>query len=196
MKKDWGAPQRNAGPILAALDSVLGEGARVFELASGTGQHAFAFTQAKPRWTWWPSDPDPENLASIEAWRNEGGPGFRQAVRLDVTKEWPALPEVDAIFCANVMHITPFDVTLALFDGARRALAPGQSLICYGPFKRGGAFSSDGDARFDADLRARDRSWGIRDLEAVIEAAGAAGFAFVERRAMPANNHFVIFRAT
>ena len=47
---------------------------------------------------------------------------------------------------------------------------------------------------FDANLRARDASWGVRDVEAVEAAASARGFVAIERVAMPANNLTLIFR--
>ena len=35
----------------------------------------------------------------------------------------------------------------------------------YGPYRRGGRHTSDGNAQFDLNLKTRDSRWGIRDLE-------------------------------
>jgi Protein of unknown function (DUF938) len=48
---------------------------------------------------------------------------------------------------------------------------------------------------FDQNLQMRDREWGVRDLEAVIAAAEAAGLTFVKTYSMPANNLSVVFKA-
>jgi hypothetical protein len=50
------------------------------------------------------------------------------------------------------------------------------------------------NAAFDADLRARDPSWGIRDLDEITALAGLYGILGPERIAMPANNLIVVFR--
>jgi hypothetical protein len=43
-------------------------------------------------------------------------------------------------------------------------------------------------------LRRQDPEWGLRDLEAVVELAGAAGLEAAETNEMPANNFSIIFR--
>ena len=47
--------------------------------------------------------------------------------------------------------------------------------------------------QFDASLKSRDPTWGIRDLEAVIDVASANGLDFVQSIEMPANNLCVLF---
>jgi hypothetical protein len=47
---------------------------------------------------------------------------------------------------------------------------------------------------FDASLQSRDPSWGVRDLEAVIEAASREGLELKEKIEMPANNLSLIFQ--
>ena len=59
---------RNRGPILEVLKRVLGERARVLEIASGTGEHAVFFARAMAGLLWRPSDPDAASRASIAAW--------------------------------------------------------------------------------------------------------------------------------
>jgi hypothetical protein len=50
------------------------------------------------------------------------------------------------------------------------------------------------NAAFDAELRARNPSWGVRDLDEITALAGQHGFKAPERIAMPANNLSVVFR--
>src|SRR5258706_5426950 len=63
------ATERNREPILAVLAGALPESGLVLEVASGSGEHAAFFAARLPRLTWQPSDPDPDNRASIRAWR-------------------------------------------------------------------------------------------------------------------------------
>ena len=63
---------RNAAPILAVLRRVVPPGARVLELASGTGQHAAEFSAAL-RADWQPTDVMAETFGSIAAWAGPGG---------------------------------------------------------------------------------------------------------------------------
>jgi hypothetical protein len=51
-----------------------------------------------------------------------------------------------------------------------------------------------GNAAFDQDLRARNPSWGVRDLDDITALANRNGLRSVERIEMPANNLSVIFR--
>ncbi len=192
MRLDYPATGRNRDAILAVLSEVLGEEARVLEVASGSGQHSAFFTRQQPRWSWQPTDIDPAGLASIAAWRDAGGPLLREPIALDVTAPvWPIEP-IDAIFCANMIHIAPWPATLGLVAGATRHLPPGAPLVLYGPFRMGGQHTSASNARFDASLKARDPRWGVRDLEDVSELA--TGFTLERSVPMPANNQTVIWR--
>jgi SAM-dependent methyltransferase len=190
------ATERNREPILAVLRRVLPATAAVLEVASGTGQHAVHFARAWPGVRWQPTDLDDEMLASIAAWTHaEGLANLAAPLRLDVTADpWPALGAFDAIFCANMIHIAPWACCLGLLRGADAHLHAGGVLVLYGPFKIGGAHTAPSNAAFDADLRARDPSWGVRDLEAVAEAALAHALSLEERVAMPANNQTLVLR--
>jgi SAM-dependent methyltransferase len=186
------ATERNRDPILEVLKRVLPAEGIVLELASGTGQHAAHFARHLPGLLWQPTDRDAEGFASITAWA-EGAANVRPPFPLDATQDpWP-VDTVEAIFSANMIHIAPWPVCLGLMRGAGRHLAPGGVLVLYGPFRVGGAHTAPSNAAFDADLRQCDPAWGVRDLEAVIEAAAAQGLTFAERVPMPANNQTLIF---
>ena len=188
------ATARNRDPILEVLRRVLPAQATVLEIASGSGEHAVYFAAALPGLSWQPSDIDDGNLASIAAWtRALDARNVLPPVRIDATSPvWP-VPPVDAIFSANMIHIAPWPACVGLVHGAARHLVPGGRLILYGPYRIAGAHTADSNAAFDADLRARDPQWGVRDLEAVIALARSSGLSLQERVAMPANNFTVIF---
>lgn len=168
---------------------------RVLEIASGTGQHAVFFAERLPHLDWQPSDVDPDSRASIEAWRAESElSNVAPALALDAcASDWGVGP-VDAIFNANMIHISPWRVAEGLFAGAGRVLVDGGLLFLYGPFRIGGRDTAPSNAAFDADLRRRNPEWGVRDLERVVETAAAQGLVWLETNAMPANNQLVVFR--
>ena len=192
------AAERNGPPILAQLQRVLPARGLLLEIASGTGQHAAFCSAGLPGWQWQPTDRDASGFASIAAWC-AGLPRVRPALTLDVLSPgWPGAPaEVDALFCANLLHIAPWACTPALMQGAARHLAPGGLLITYGPYleneREGGVPTAPGNIAFDADLQARDPAWGLRRLSDVAAQAHAAGLALRERVALPANNLLLVW---
>ena len=184
------AVARNRQPILEVLQQVLPERARVLEVASGSGEHALHCAAAMPGWAWQPSDPNPEALASIAAWRERAGlPNLAEPIRLDATDSasWPAGP-FEAIVAINLIHVSPWEVAEALMSHAGACLVPGGVLFLYGPYRRGGQHIAPSNAAFDADLRRRDPRWGVRDLEAVTAEAERHGLSLVRLVEMPANN--------
>jgi hypothetical protein len=194
-KRHAPATTRNRDAIAAMLADWLPPSGTILEVASGSGEHAVHFAAAFPHLLWQPSDPDPAGLASIAAWRADAGlPNVAPPLALDAAApEWP-VDQVDAILCINMVHISPWAATLGLFAGAAHLLAPGAPLILYGPYVEPDVPTAESNQAFDASLRARDPAWGLRDTDAVEVAATAAGFAFAERRAMPANNLMLLFR--
>ncbi len=187
------AAERNRGPILEVLRRVLPAGARVLEVASGTGQHAAYFAEHLDV-RWMPTDADPASLPSIQAWRGEVADRVAAPIVLDTTTDpWPDVA-IDAVFCANMIHIAPWEATPGLFRGAASRLPPGGLVVLYGPYRRGGAHTAPSNEAFDASLRARDPRWGVRDLEAVVAEAEAHGLALAEIVEMPANNLTVVLR--
>ena len=187
------AAERNRGPILAELQRVLPAQGLMLEIASGTGQHAAHFAAALAGWQWQPSDGDERSLASISAWCAALG-NVRPPLCLDVAATvWTDVPaEVDAMFCANLLHISPWATTPSLMQGAARHLAPHGLLLLYGPYLEDGLPTAPGNLAFDADLRARDPAWGLRRLADVRAQAEASGLHLRERVAMPANNLLLV----
>lgn len=197
MKQAWPAPERNKEPILAVLRRVLPATGTLLEIASGSGQHAAHFARALPGLTWQPSDNDADNLVSIGAWVDESGlSNLLSPIALDVRSPHWNVGTLAAAFNANMIHIAPWECCVGLFDGLERHLAAGGVFVLYGPFRISGAHTAPSNAEFDAGLRARDPSWGVRDVEAVEAEAARVGLTLRERVAMPANNQSLVFVRT
>jgi hypothetical protein len=180
------ASERNRGPILEVLKSVLSKSRFVLEIGSGTGQHAAYFAPELPHLVWQASDVA-ENLPGIREWVSDPEP-----IELDVDKQWPKLA-VDAVFSANTTHIMSWPQIERMFEGIGKI--PTLKIFClYGPFSYGGKHTSESNARFDAMLRARDPASGVRDVERIKLLAEANGLILEEDNAMPANNRLLVFQ--
>ena len=55
-----------------------------------------------------------------------------------------------------------------------------------------GAHTGPGNATFDANLRAENPEWGIRDISDIAQAGAELGFGPPSIRPMPANNRLLI----
>ncbi len=186
--------QRNRAPLRDALAAHLPATGALLEIAAGSGEHAVFLAPAFPGLRWQPTDRDPAAVASIAAWiAAEPAANLVPPLLLDVADgRWPGGP-YDAILCANMIHISPWSATEALFRGASEALRSGGRLVTYGAYKVGGQHTAPSNAAFDLWLRDRDPAWGVRDIEAVDELARANGLAPGPRTQMPANNLLLRF---
>ena len=67
-------------------------------------------------------------------------------------------------------------------------LPTGSRLIIYGPFLQNGHHTSASNEAFDASLRQRNPSWGVRDLAWIDELLQPLPLKRVGCHTMPANN--------
>jgi SAM-dependent methyltransferase len=189
---------RNVGPILAVLKQVLPAYGTVLEIGSGTGEHVVQFAEAMPNLTWLPSDPDSEARASTSSWIKFAGLSNVLPPRdVDVCAEAWGVEQAapfDAIVSLNMVHIAPWAASLGLFAGAGRLLRAGGLLVLYGPFMRNGAHNAPSNAAFDASLKARNPSWGVRDITDLEGVAKSSELSLRETIEMPANNMSLVFR--
>jgi SAM-dependent methyltransferase len=186
--------ERNKQPILEVLQQHLPAQGAALEIASGTGQHVVWFARQMPAWTWLPTEVHQGALYNIAARVTQADlPNVFAPETLDVcTLPWFAHdatpPRFDLIFCANMLHIAPWEACTALMQGAARHLAPGGVLVTYGPYFEKEVAAAPSNVEFDHSLRAHDTRWGIRQREAVEQAAAHAGLHLRARHTMPSNN--------
>ena len=213
------ASERNREPILAALRPLLADSGRALEIASGTGQHVACFAAALPAWHWQPSDLDDALFGAIRQRCQQAGlSNVHPPILLDVrAPQWPLAssntatpssantltadgnsvngkhPRFDLIYCANMLHIAPWECCAGLMQGASRHLTEEGLLVTYGPYLEDAVPPAPSNLAFDADLRQRDPAWGIRHLNDVCAEAETAGLQLVQRVTMPANNLLLAF---
>ena len=197
------AAERNRQPILEVLQQLLPAQGVALEIASGTGQHVAWFAAGLPAWSWQPSDAQGDGFDSIVWWCAQAGvANVAQPILIDVMgSRWPCVGaefrvRFDAIYCANMLHISSWTTCAALMTGAARYLAADGVLIAYGPYLERDLPTSAGNVDFDASLRETNAEWGIRALDDVTHQAALAGLQLCARIQMPANNLLLVFQRT
>jgi cyclopropane fatty-acyl-phospholipid synthase-like methyltransferase len=182
---------RNSEPILGVLRSELAGSGPVFEIGSGTGQHAVYFASAMPELLWQTSDLA-EHHELIRARLAQGGLGNVLPPMLADMNDPPALDRrYGAVFSANTLHIMSMEAVRKLVPFVATILRAGGRFCYYGAFRRGGSYNAASNAAFDRALRERDARMGLRDLEEIDRMAADAGLYRERLYAMPANNLLV-----
>jgi cyclopropane fatty-acyl-phospholipid synthase-like methyltransferase len=188
------ACERNKDFILDVLREEFAGCSTVLEIGSGTGQHAVHFARNLPGLTWQPSDRG-DYLDGLRVRISAEAPGNVATPReLDVRRRSWTEARFDGVFSANALHFMSLDCVRDFFRGVGEVLSSPGVLCVYGPFRYGGAYTSDSNSRFDEHLRAQDPDRGIRDFEAVDEFAQAQGLKLLRDVPMPANNQLLVWR--
>ena len=101
---------------------------------------------------------------------------------------------LQGIVSINMIHISQWTSTIALFRESGKLLKKGQFLYLYGPFKINNKHISQSNYFFDNALKMKNDLWGIRNLESVSDEARKSGFFLEDTISMPANNFSIIYR--
>jgi cyclopropane fatty-acyl-phospholipid synthase-like methyltransferase len=186
--------ERNAEPILEVLRHECRDCTNLLEIGSGTGQHAVRFAAELDHLQWQTSDLD-ENHEGIRAWVADAGlANVHGPLSLDVTTTDVPAASYDAVYSSNTAHIMSFDAVIDMFALVAKALRPAGVFCLYGPFRRAGSFNTASNAEFDASLRARNSTMGIRDLEALDEIGAQHGLQRMSLYAVPSNNLVAVWQ--
>jgi len=197
------ACENNKQPILEVLQIELQGSHHVLEIGSGTGQHSAYFAPHLSHLKWQTSDVI-SNHRHIMAWHQAyPAPNLYAPLAFDLSTD--AIPvdsnsngqsdlPYDAVFTANTLHIISWALVRRLFALVGDALPIGGKLIVYGPFNEHGAYTSAGNQRFDAMLRAGNPDSGIRAKEDVVSLASEHHLQLRKTYTMPANNQLLVFQ--
>jgi Protein of unknown function (DUF938). len=186
------ACENNKHPILAQLQLLFKEPTSVYEIGSGTGQHAVFFAEQLPHVRWQSSDCS-ENVEFIQRRIDLSGlPNLPPCLQFEVGRHpWPE--KIENVFSANTAHIMAWPLVEQTIEGVGRHLQAGGFFVLYGPFNYGGQYTSESNRSFDAYLKERGGQQGIRDFEAIDHVAQKSGLKLWQDVAMPANNRLLIF---
>ena len=192
---------RNRAPIASVLSNYIPNQGLLLEIASGSGEHGVFFQNHFPSIIWQTSDPEVIHRKSISSWISHQGLSSIMPEPLDIDVEkrpWPITNKIRSllkgIVCINMIHISPWSCTKALFEESKRYLNQNHFLMLYGPFLRNERETSSSNLIFDQSLKLQNPLWGLRQLESINEIAIENGFVQHKIIDMPANNLSVIFR--
>lgn len=185
---------RNAPSILEILkEYITSDNKRLFEIGSGTGQHAVFFAPHFPNLHWVTSDRK-ENHAGIKAWLKEAKlPNVHGPETFEVGVDKFPKGAFDLSFTANTFHIMSWKECKTLMKIWGRHHREGSQVFIYGPFNYGNQFTSKSNEEFDQMLKARNPQSGIRNFEDVENTMKKSGFDFTADHEMPANNRLLVF---
>ncbi|XP_076298462.1 methyltransferase-like 26 isoform X1 [Lasioglossum baleicum] len=196
------AADRNKDPILSVLQKYIQHGPdQIFlEVSSGSGQHVAHFASYFPQITFCPSEYEPKLLHSISAYANEFA-NIKPPLRIDITKNFRNWDNgsfkeasIDYIYNANMMHISPYECSIGLFENAGELLKDNGFLITYGPYAVDGKITPESNVNFDKSLKLQDPSWGLRDIKDLKILAEKNGIKLINIVDMPANNKTIIWK--
>jgi len=194
------ATTRNRDSITAVLSNYISSNSLYLEIASGSGEHGVFFQKKFPSIIWQCSDPELVHRKSISSWIEHEGLDSKMPEPLDIDVEkrpWPISNQlrclIKGIVCINMIHISPWTCTKALFEESKNYLDHNNFLMLYGPFFRRKIQTSLSNLNFDQYLKLQNPLWGIRHLDEVNELALQNGFRQDSLIKMPANNISVIY---
>jgi len=192
---------RNRDSIASVLRNYISTNGLLLEIASGSGEHGVFFQKIFPSIIWQTSDPELVHRKSINSWIKHEGLFSKMPQPLDLDVEmrpWPITKEIRAlikgIVCINMIHISPWTCTKALFAESKSYLHQNNFLLLYGPFLRKEIQTSQSNLHFDQSLKSLNPLWGLRDLDDVNKVALKYGFNQEKTIEMPANNLSIIYR--
>ena len=181
-------------PILQKIQAAFNEVTNLWEIGSGTGQHACYFAHHLPHLVWQATERE-EKIAGINCWIEEAAlDNLPRSLALNVVdKEWPC-QKMEAVFSANTLHIMHWEEVEAFFSGLEKYLTENAVVCLYGPFNYHGRYTSASNAQFDQWLKIRDPQCGIRDFEMIEILAKTANLVIKDDFSMPANNRLLVFQ--
>ncbi|CAH0405347.1 unnamed protein product [Chilo suppressalis] len=203
------AANRNKEPILQVLKRfILSEAESIdddderpifLEIASGSGQHLAHFAPHFPGVKFQPSEIDENLFGSIIYYAvNCSTKNMCQPILIDICNKLSYYgfteSSIDYMYNANMLHISPFNCTVGLFENAGTYLKTEALLVTYGPFSRDGVITPQSNIDFDASLRASDPSWGIRDINDLIKLGEENNLTLIDTIEMPSNNKTLIWK--
>lgn len=201
------AASRNKEPILQVLkrfiitdtDNVSDESPLFVEIASGSGQHVAHFAPHFPGVKFQPTEVDTNLFGSISFYAtNCETNNILQPMLLDVRNKLSCYGFeencIDYMYNANMIHISPYECTIGLFENAGTYLKPEAFMITYGPYSKDGIITPQSNIDFDKSLKARDPLWGIRDINDLVKLGEENNLCLIDTIEMPANNKTLVWK--
>ena len=188
------AADRNKSHIADALQSIITKEDRsLFEIGSGTGQHAVYLASYFNHLKWQTSDllvnHDTIN-AHIE---NANLNNVFSPLEYEAGKNKFPHRKYDLVYTANTFHIMSWKNVKTTLKSVHQILNEGGQFLIYGPFNYGGEFTSESNMQFDLFLKKNSPESGIRNFEDIQSNLKKNDIHFSKQIDMPANNKLLVF---
>lgn len=170
---------------------------KVVEIGSGPGQHGIHFCQQALDLTWQPTEVEsklPLTFQWYDISQKQGLTNYLKPVAFHIGRDLLTASEFDLVYSANVLHIISEELAQHLIKQLVQTMSQGQKLVCYGPFKQKGEYTSDSNRDFDQWLFSEGYG-GMQDLEDIPNWSDGE-LSLVEVVSMPANNFIVVYQKT
>jgi cyclopropane fatty-acyl-phospholipid synthase-like methyltransferase len=186
------AAENNKQPILKVVQQYLRVDDCLLEIGSGTGQHMAFFSEHLPEVTFQPSDIE---IGGLEFLQDLGRSNLLPAQELEMSDNSTTLTQAfEVIYTANTTHIMSKSEVNYLIEFVAKHLKKGGYFLCYGPFKFKGCFTTPSNEAFDAFLKNKKVTMGLRDFETLQALADKNQLSFIKKYDMPANNHILVWQ--
>lgn len=189
------AADNNKQYILEALQKLNLLKGRVVEIGSGPGQHGIHFCQHVSELTWQPTEITsklPLTLQWYEVSQKQGLTNYLKPCAFHIGTDSIAASDFDLVYSANVLHIISEELAQHLIKQLVETMNSGQKLVCYGPFKQDGDYTSESNRDFDQWLFSEGYG-GMQDLEDIPNWSQGE-LSLLQFESMPANNFIVVYQ--
>ncbi|GLQ14815.1 hypothetical protein BTO11_06785 [Psychrosphaera saromensis] len=189
------AADNNKQYILDALQRLNLLKGKVVEIGSGPGQHGIHFCQHVSELTWQPTEITsklPLTLQWYEVSQKQGLTNYLKPFSFHIGRDTITASDFDLVYSANVLHIISEELAQHLIKQLVETMSQGQKLVCYGPFKQDGEYTSESNRDFDQWLFSEGYG-GMQDLED-IPSWSDGKLSLLQVESMPANNFIVVYQ--
>ena len=93
-----------------------------------------------------------------------------------------------------MIHISPYQCSVGLFNNAGKLLKDDGILFTYGPYAIDGKITPESNVNFNKSLKLQDSNWGLRDINDLKALAEKNGIKLINVIDMPANNKTIIWK--
>lgn len=185
--------------ILCDNDQCDHESPLFLEVASGSGQHLAYFAPNFPHVKFQPTEVDENLLGSIFYYAQCCStknilPPKQVDICVKLSNYGFKDNSIDYIYNANMIHISPYESTIGLFENAGKYLKNDGLMITYGPYSKDGVITPESNVEFHASLKSRNPLWGIRDINDLVKLAEENNLSLIDTVEMPANNKTLVWK--
>lgn len=185
--------------ILCDSDHCDHETPLCLEIAAGSGQHLAHFAPHFPHLKFQPTEVDENLLGSISYYaQNCSTKNILPPKQIDICAKLSSYGfkenSIDYIYNANMIHISPYECTIGLFENAGIYLKNDGLMITYGPYSKDGVITPESNVEFHASLKSRNPLWGIRDINDLVKLAEENNLSLIDTVEMPANNKTLVWK--